>query len=180
MIHPSTVLAGSLPVATAGLARPVPTGALYSVLLLLHVGAAVVGFGAVSLTGVQAARARRGPAQPGAASIRRYFRPGVNWAGRILYAVPVLGFALVADSSGAFEAGDGFVVAGLLMWLAGATLAEAVVWPAERRIQAVVTERWDDPAMRSVLERDCGFASAAAAVVAGIFVASVVVMVGKP
>jgi hypothetical protein len=180
VIHPVTVLAGTLPVAASGLARPVPTGALYSVLLLLHVAAAVVGFGAVAVTGAQAARARRGPAQAGAASIRRYFRPGVNWAGRVLYAVPVLGFALVADSAGAFEAADSFVVAGLLLWLAGATLAEAVVWPAERRIQAVVTERWDDPAMRGVLERDCVLASAAAVVVAGIFVAGVVVMIGKP
>src|ERR1700676_5507430 len=45
--------------------RPVPTGALYSTLLLLHVLCAVVGFGTMVATGVQAARARRGPSAPG-------------------------------------------------------------------------------------------------------------------
>lgn len=180
MGSPVTLAATWWPVPAAGLTRPVPTGALYSVLLLLHVAAAVVGFGAIVLTGVQAARARRGPAQPAAVALRRYFRPGVNWAGRVVYGVPVLGFALVAASGGAFDASDGFVVAGLLLWLAGAALAEIVVWPAERRIQAVVSERWDDQVTRTTLERDCALASACGAVVAGIFVAAMVVMVGKP
>ena len=43
--------------------------------------------------------------------VRRYFRPGVNWAGRALYGVPVFGFSLIATSNGAFSSGDGFVVA---------------------------------------------------------------------
>lgn len=172
--------AGAGLLAGTALVRAVPTGALYSILLLVHVAVAVVGFGAVVLTGVQAGRARRGPGQPGAEAVRRYFRPGVNWAGRALYAVPVVGVALVADSGGAFDASDGFVVAGLVLWLMATVLAEALVWPAERRIQAVVTERWDDPAVRPTLERDCLVARAAAAVVAGAFVAAVVVMVGKP
>lgn len=172
--------AGAGLLAGVALVRAVPTGALYSILLLLHVAAAVVGFGAVVLTGIQAARVRRGPSQPGAEALRRYFRPGVNWAGRTLYVVPVVGFALVADSGGAFDASDGFVVGGLVLWLMATVLAEALVWPAERRIQAVVTERWDDPAVRPTLERDCLLARTAAVVLAGVFVAAVVVMVGKP
>ncbi len=161
-------------------AREAPTGALYSVLLLAHVLASVVGFGALAVTGLQADRARRGPGQPGAAAVQRYFRPGVNWAGRALYAVPVLGFALVADSKGAFSSGDAFVVAGLVLWIAAVVTAELVVWPAERRIQVVVTERWADEVARPVLDRDCLIVSATAAAVAGVFVLAVVVMVGKP
>ncbi len=61
--------------------------------------------------------------------MRRYFRPGVNWAGRALYGVPVFGFALVAASDGAFDAGDAFVAVGLVLWLVAAVLAEVVVWP---------------------------------------------------
>ena len=178
MTGPALLLSG--PLAAVGAPHPVPEGAGYSILLLLHVGAAVVGFGALALTGAQASRARRGPGQPGADAVRRYFRPGVNWAGRALYGVPVLGFALLADSGGAFRAGDGFVVAGLALWLVAAVAAEAVVWPAERRIQLMVTERWDDPAVRVLLERECRRASAWAVVLAGIFVAAVVVMIGKP
>lgn len=155
-------------------------GAGYSILLVLHVAAAVVGFGALVLTGVQAARAARGPGAPGAEGVRRYFRPGINWAGRMLYAVPVLGFLLVADSGRAFSAGDGFVVGGLALWLAAAGLAEGLVWPAERRIQALVTERFGDTDTLPELRRECRRVSAAAVVLAVVFVAAVVVMVGKP
>lgn len=161
-------------------AHPVPTGPLYTVLLLLHVLCAVVGFGATVVTGAQAARARRGPTAPGAGGVRRYFRPGVNWAGRALYGVPVFGFALVADSDHAFAAGDGFVVVGLLIWLVAALAAEIVVWPDERRIQVVVTERWDDPAAAADLDRRCRRVAGTGVALAVLFVAAVVVMVGKP
>ena len=157
-----------------------PTGALYSVLLLLHVVAAVIGFGALAVTGVQAQRARRGPAQPSADGVRRYFRPGVNWPGRVLYAVPVLGVALVADSRRAFDVGDGFVVAGLVLWVLSAVMAEVVVWPAERRIQEVVTDRWGEDSSGGDLQRDCTTVARASVVLAGIFALGVVVMVGKP
>ena len=156
-----------------------PTGAGYSVLLLLHVAAAVVGFGAVALTGVQAARARGGPSRA-ADAVRRYFRPGTNWAARALYAVPVLGIGLLADSGGAWDAGDGWVVAGLALWLVATVLAEAVVWPGERRVQRLVTDRWDDPAAAGALARACRRVVVSTVLVAAVFVAAVVVMVGKP
>ena len=157
-----------------------PTGALYSVLLVLHVAAAVVGFGALAMTGVQAGRALRGPQQPGAEGVRRYFRPGVNWAGRALYAVPVLGFALVADSARSVDVGDGFVLAGLVLWGVAAAVAEAVVWPAERRIQVVVTTRWADATARPALAGDCARVRAWTSLLDVVFVAAVVVMVAKP
>jgi uncharacterized membrane protein len=160
--------------------RSVPTGALYTSLLLFHVLCAVVGFGTMVVTGVQAARARRGPSASGAEGVRRYFRPGVNWAGRALYGVPVFGFALLAASDGAFEAGDGFVVVGLTMWLLSALLAEAVVWPGERRIQVELTERWGEAGTAPALDRDCRRVAAGAAALALLFVAATVIMVGKP
>lgn len=158
----------------------VPTGAGYSVLLLLHVAAAMVGFGALAVTGAQAGRARRGPGQPGAAGVRRYFRPGVNWAGRALYAVPVAGFGLVADSNGAFAAGDGFVVSGLVLWVLATAVAEAVVWPGERRLQELVTEAWEEPAAIAAIDREAQRVQAAGVVTTVLFVVAVVLMVGKP
>jgi uncharacterized membrane protein len=175
-----TVPAALWAVALWAVAHGAPEGPAYSVLLLLHVAAALVGFGALAVTGLQAARARRGPGQPGAPGLRRYFRPGVNWAGRSLYLVPVLGFALLADSGGAFDPGDAWVVAGLVLWLAAASVAEAVVWPGERRIQLVVSSRWDDPAAAGALARECRRVAAASAVLVAVFVAAVVIMVGKP
>ena len=170
-------------------ATAVPTGALYSLLLIVHVGCAVIGFGTLVATGVQAGRARRGPAAGGAEGVRRYFRPGVNWAGRALYGVPVFGFALLGASAGAFDAGDGFVIVGLGMWLLAALAAEVAVWPGERRIQAELPRRWspDPPAGGAAsdggfdaFDRECRRLATAAALLAVLFVAGVVVMVGKP
>jgi hypothetical protein len=178
----------------------VPTGAVYSILLLLHVGCAVVGFGALSMTGIQARRARRGPAGARADGVRRYFRPGLNLVARALYGVPVFGFALISTSHGAFSAGDGFVLAGLGLWAAAALVAEFAVWPAERRIQEVVTARWttgpeesgtgewgpgespdppttgDDPRF----DLDCRRLVGAAALLAVVFLVAVVLMVAQP
>ena len=59
--------------------------------------------------------------------LRRYFRPGVNWAGRTVYGIPVFGFALLAMSQGAYALGDGWVLGGLALFVAFALLAEGVV-----------------------------------------------------
>jgi Predicted integral membrane protein (DUF2269) len=154
----------------------VPTGAVYSILLLLHVACAVIGFGALAMTGVQARRARRGPTAPGADGVRRYFRPGINWAARVLYGVPVFGFALISASQKAFAAGDGFVIAGLGLWAASTVVAEVVVWPAERRIQDVVSTTWETAG----LERDCRRVVMAAASLSVVFVVAVILMVARP
>ena len=177
---PVNLLVGGVPGGPVGTLRAVPTGALYSVLLLLHVLCAVVGFGAVVLTGVQAFRARRGPAAPGAETVRRYFRPGPNWAGRALYGVPVFGFALIAASDGVFDGGDTFVVAGLLLWLGAVTVAEVVMWPAERRIQMELARRWDEGEPAGPLDEDCRRVVASAILLGAVFVAATVLMIGKP
>ncbi|MGH9018001.1 MAG: hypothetical protein ACRDY1_09675 [Acidimicrobiales bacterium] len=159
--------------------HPVPKGALYSILLLLHVACAVLGFGALAMTGAQARRARRGPQAPGADGVRRYFSPGVNWAGRTLYGVPVFGFALLAASGGAFSAGDGFVVVGLGLWALAAAVAEMVLWPGERRIQEVVSRGWE-PGADAGFAGDCRRVATAAAGLGVVFVAAVIIMVARP
>jgi hypothetical protein len=69
----------------------------------------------------------------------RYFRPGVNWGGRLLYGIPIFGFALLAMSHGAYALSDGWVASGLAVVVVVVVLAEGVLWPAERRIQASVS-----------------------------------------
>ncbi len=160
-----------------GVSRPpVPSDAGYSALLILHVGSALVGFGALVLTGVQAARAARGTDGPTGEGLRRYFRPGVNWPARALYGVPLFGFALLADSRGAFRAGDPFVLAGLLLWLLAALLAELLVWPGERRIQARLAGEGEGTDLARTGRR----LAVAAGFLAAVFLASTVLMVVQP
>jgi hypothetical protein len=151
----------------------------FDLLLIAHVACTIFGFGAIAATGVQAARlARNGDHEVGP-GLRRFFAPGVNWAGRLLYGVPVLGLALVADSGGRFGIDDGWVLAGLLLWVGAAALAEGVLWPAERRIQRTLAGA--EPARRTpTLRRDCVLVAAGGAGLALVFVVATVVMVARP
>lgn len=156
-----------------------PTGPAYVSVLILHVLSATIGFGTVFVTGVQAVRARRGPQSEAAESVKRYFRPGVNWAARAVYAVPVLGIVLLVMSRGAYDLSDGWVVAGLMLWIAAVFVGEAVHWPRERELQRVVSDGWErDPASEE--KSLCAAVAASAFAMSACFVAAVVLMTGKP
>ncbi len=113
----------------------------YDLVLLAHVAAAVVALAALVVAG-GSALALRGALVRGegvSEALLRYYRPGANWAGRVLFLVPVLGFALLAMSGGQWTVGDAWVSIGLAAWSVVAVLAEAVLWPAERRLQEAVS-----------------------------------------
>jgi hypothetical protein len=112
----------------------------FDLVLLAHVITAVVGLVAVVLAGVSALALRRALAQGGPLpeALGRYYRPGVNWAGRVLFLVPVLGVALLVMSDGQWSFADTWVSAGMAVWFIVAMVAETVLWPAERRLQGVV------------------------------------------
>src|SRR5580692_4274455 len=114
-----------------------PDGAAFDIVLLLHVACVVVGLVTTATAAATATRLRRllGSPLPLPETLRRYFRPGVNWAGRTVYGIPVFGFALLAMSQGAYALGDGWVLSGLAIFVAVAFLGEGVLWPAERRLQ---------------------------------------------
>jgi hypothetical protein len=150
-------------------------GAAYDVVLLAHVLSSVVGFGAVAVAGVNGLLLRGAEVQ--SASVLRYYRPGVNWAGRVTFLVPVLGVALVGMSHGSWSYSDGWVLGGLALWLVAAMAGEMAVWPAERGLQLLVTERSADEVRRRSLRRQVALGSAAMMLV---FVVATVIMVAKP
>ena len=117
-----------------------PDGAAFDIVLLLHVACVVVGLVTTVAAAATATRLRRllRASAPLPEPLRRYFRPGVNWAGRTVYGIPVFGFALLAMSQGAYALGDGWVLGGLALFVAVALVAEGVLWPAERRLQVAV------------------------------------------
>jgi uncharacterized membrane protein len=152
-----------------------PTTPLFTVLLLAHVLSALVGFGSMALTGLFAWRAAGGPATPFAPQVRRYFRPGVNWAGRLVYLVPVFGVALILTSPHSYGFGDRFVQTGVGLWVLAAGLAESLVWPAERRIQDIVSGEWAELAGED-LSRLCRQVAGAALLLVVVFLVAVVLM----
>src|ERR1700689_52285 len=125
-----------------------PDGPAFDIVLLLHVGCVVVGLVTTATAAATATRLRRLLASPLPLPepLRRYFRPGVNWAGRTVYGIPVFGFALIAMSQGAY------VLGGLPIFAALVLMGEGVLWPAEQRLQMALAA--DDAEAPESLDRD--------------------------
>lgn len=162
-----------------------PNGAAFDIVLLLHVACVVVGLVTTATAAATARRLRRqaGSAAPLSEALVRYFRPGVNWAGRTVYGIPVFGFALLAMSQGAYALGDGWVLVGLALFVALAVVAEVVMWPAERRLQHTVTAVGPglDPAPETApLQADAGTLERSSTIVLVLLVAGIVVMIAQP
>ncbi|HEX3333174.1 MAG TPA: hypothetical protein VHS57_02475 [Acidimicrobiales bacterium] len=166
-----------------------PDGAAFDIVLLLHVASVVVGIVTTATAAATARRLRRqagsaaGSAAPLSEALRRYYRPGVNWAGRSVYGIPVFGFALLAMSQGAYALGDGWVLIGLALFVLLAVVAEVVMWPAERRLQHTVTAVGPglDRAQGAVpLQADAATLERSATIVLLLLVAGIIVMIAQP
>lgn len=164
-----------------------PTGPAFTVVLVCHVAAVLLSLLATVAGAVAAARVLRAKEEL-APSVRSYFSPGPNWAGRTLYLVPVFGAALVAMSNGAYSFSTGWVDWGLGLWVAATAVAEAALWPAERRVQrglappggaaptGTATAVPVASAVRGACRAMCGWSAGVVVLV----VVAMVVMVAKP
>jgi hypothetical protein len=155
-----------------------PDGPAFDVVLILHVGCVVVGLTTTVASALTAARLRTllRTAAPFPDALRRYFRPGVNWAGRTIYGIPVFGFGLLALSHGAYALRDGWVTGGLTVFVGVVLIAEGVLWPAERRLQvSLVAVSGGESA-----QRDATTMVVAAAMILVLLVAGTALMLAQP
>jgi hypothetical protein len=162
-----------------------PGGAAFDAVLLLHVGSAVVGLVSMAAAAATASRLRRTLSAPAPLpeQLRHYYRPGINWAGRFVYGIPVFGFALIAMSDGSYALGDNWVLTGLVLFAAVALLAEGVLWPAESRLKAAVAALEPATGPHSAagpMDRDATTVARAAVAALVLLVAGFVVMVAQP
>jgi hypothetical protein len=160
-----------------------PDGPAFDVVLLLHVGCVVVAM-VTLVAGIATASRLRAvllASAPFPEAVNRYFRPGVNWAGRSLYGVPVFGFVLLALSGGAYSLRDGWVVAGLIIIVAAVLVVEYALWPAERRLQvSLVPFVGGGSSAGEAVLRDARTMVLSAAVALLLLVGGSVLMVAQP
>jgi hypothetical protein len=150
--------------------------AAYDILVGLHVLFAVIGFGAVAISGAYGAIGRHaGSAQArprSAEEVRRYFASPSSLEYLLLVA-PVFGVAAMAVRPGGSQFDHFWAVAGMVIWVAAGGLLTAVVRPAERRIRAA----GDDLAPVAADARRLMWAAAASDL---LFVVALFLMVTQP
>jgi hypothetical protein len=159
-----------------------PQGAAFDIVLLLHVGCVVVGLATMATSAATAARLRRilSSSAPPPPPVVRYFRPGINWAPRTMYGIPIFGIALVAMSSHAYTFFDGWVMAGSALLVAVVLLAEGVLWPAERRLQVALSSGTTDPLASGSTMRDARVMALSSMGALVLLIVGSVLMVAQP
>lgn len=111
---------------------------LYNVVLLLHILAAIVGFGGVILNGLYAAEGQKRPGPGGLAIAEANYKVSVSVAEKFIYAVPLLGIALVL--LGEWSWGDTWVWLSLVVYVLALGLSHSMVIPNARRINGLLAE----------------------------------------
>ncbi|MGI8492887.1 MAG: DUF2269 family protein [Acidimicrobiales bacterium] len=158
--------------------QPASSGQVaYAVLLAAHVASAVVGFGAVAVSGIYghvAARTGTGDTRS-LGELRRYFRqPGrAEW---LVVPVPFFGVGALAVSNDS-SAAHAWVFAALVIWAVAAALLVRVIRPAEAELHALLRAREPPP---GTLSRAGNRINAAAAACDVCFFAALVLMVIRP
>jgi hypothetical protein len=131
---------------------------VYQIVLLLHIAAAIVGFGGVIAHGAYNARAFAGTAAE-AGVLLRTTQMVTNLAHYGIYGVFVLGIALVAVSEGDVEFSEAWISASFLVWFLMVGVAHGLVKPTVRGLldtsqelapDAVMT---DDPGVVSLAKK---------------------------
>ncbi len=108
---------------------------VYRLVLVVHIAAAVVGFGAIALNGMYASQAHRRGGAEGAA-IGEANRAATRGAALFVYAVPLLGIALILLSDGTWGFDQLWISLSFLLYIVAAGLLGALVIPAQKRISA--------------------------------------------
>ncbi len=110
-------------------------GEIYQLVLVLHIASVVVGFGAIALNGVYARQAHRRGGAEGVA-IGEANRAVTRAASSFVYAVPLLGIALILLSDDTWAFDQLWISLSFLLYLVAAGLLGAVVIPSQKRISA--------------------------------------------
>ncbi len=116
-----------------------PDSGVYKVVLVLHLMAAIVGFGGMVVTGFFGAMAAARRGREGAA-IGEAVDKGYKFAEWPIYAVPVLGIVLVLMSEDVFTFSQAWISMSLLLYIVAIGLLHGLHLPTVRRINALLKE----------------------------------------
>ena len=123
------------------IAETTATSAAFDIVLIVHVLVAVIAVIVVVAAYVAATSLGKTAAgAPWPEGAGRFFTPGPDVAGRVVYLVPLTGFALVGLSHGEFSLADPFIGVGTLLSVIAIVVGEWLVFPATTRLGELLAE----------------------------------------
>src|SRR4051794_41211049 len=118
---------------------------IYKFVLVLHILCAIVGFGAVLLNGIYAAQARKRPG-PGGLAVTEANEAASKIGEYFIYAVFVLGFALVGMSDKQWKFSQAWLPISVVLYIAGLGIAHGVLIRGQKRMIVLQQELVSAPA----------------------------------
>ncbi|HEY2813496.1 MAG TPA: DUF2269 family protein [Acidimicrobiales bacterium] len=106
----------------------------YKALLVLHIVLVIVGFGGVLLNGVYGAQAKKRGGAEGLAITEVNFFVSTKIAEICIYLVPLVGFALVGASDGAWTFSQTWVWLAILLYVAALGFTHSMILPSVKRL----------------------------------------------
>ncbi len=113
---------------------------VYKFVLVLHILAAIVGFGSVFLAGVFGAKAQARGGREGLAISEVVFDVAEHWSTWFIYAVPVLGIVLILVSQDAWKFSQMWISLSFLLYIVGIGLSHGLHFPNLRRMNVLGAE----------------------------------------
>lgn len=159
---------------------------IYKLLLVLHILAAIVGFGGVMLNGIHGAQAKKRRGAEGLAITDSSIVAG-EVAQKFIYLVFVLGVALVLTSDDTWKFGQLWVGLSMGLYVIAVGVSHGVLMPNIHRMRALMAELVDaapapggPPPQVAELEQRGKTVAAVSAVLNLVVVAILFLMVWKP
>jgi Predicted integral membrane protein (DUF2269) len=112
---------------------------IYNVFLLLHILAAIIGFGGILLNGFYGIEAGKRPGPAGRAVSEANLKVS-QIAMYFIYAVPVFGFALSGTSDDTFKMSQTWLWLAFVLWLAIVGVCHAILFKGHKRINVLLAE----------------------------------------
>jgi uncharacterized membrane protein len=113
---------------------------LYKLLLVCHLMAAIVGFGAVYLNGIYGAESKKRKGVDGLAVLQANHRVS-NVGEKFIYAVPVFGILLVmASGHNGWKFSQTWIWLSLVLYVIGIGVSHGVMLPTVKKMEATMEE----------------------------------------
>lgn len=155
-------------------------GNLYQLIKVLHILAAIVGFGGMFIAGFYGQEARKRPGGEGLAVAETTLKVTALVPTMAVYTVPVLGILLILLSDDAWKFSQAWVSLSLLLYLGLIVLAVAVQVPATRELVALRARGGGGSSAEAEMARLGRRAAVAGGVVNVAWVVTLFLMVFKP
>ena len=162
----------------------------YKFVLVLHLVAAIVGFGGTTIAGIYGAKAAARRDREGVVIAETTYDVTQNWASWFVYAVPVLGILLILLSEDVWKFSQAWISLSFFFYIVALGILHAAHLPNIRRMNALGAELvggspaggagGGPPPQVSELERRGRLAGLLGAVLNIMWVVIVVLMVWKP